>query len=1286
MRASKLREVLSASIRPALWFCACNLLAAALSAQCTGTVTPVLTNQTVSSGTATYSDNNALSTNAVINGSASITLFAGHCIELQPGFHATAGTAATTFHAWVDVAPNGLSVSPSSGTGLTQQFTWTASSPSGSTYLTDVYALFAPSISGQNACYIRYNQPSNLLYLADNTGTVWQGGLVPQTAGTASNAQCSIDANNSSISGSGAQLTVKVSVTFQSSYAGTQNNYLIAYDQAGLNSAWQQVGTWTVGSALGAPSITSLTPSSAAVGTGVMISGSNFGAIQGSSTVKFNGVVAAISSWSNTGIMATVPTGATTGNVVVTVGGAQSNGFSFTVTSQETISQPSQPSGPSSGQVSTAYSYSTGGSVSSLGHSVQYQFVWGDGNTTDWLPVGTTTASHTWASAGTYNVAALARCSIDTGIVSQFSTSLVLSISAQTPSVTLLTPSNGATGQGLTPTLSWNAVSGATSYDVGLGTPTPAVITTVSSTSYTTATLSPNSTYSWYIVAKNGSTVLGTSATWSFTTISNAPGTVTLLSPANSATNQPLSPTLTWNTTVGATSYDVALGSPTPTVVATVTNTNYTPSSPLSGSTTYSWYVVAKNAGGSAPPSPTWSFTTIPGPPAQVTLSSPANGAGGQGLTPTLSWNASPGASSYDVALGSPTPVVVATVSTTSYTPSSGLTPKSTYSWYIVAKNAGGSAQPSDTWTFMTDPPSGYSGPPYPSREYIYLGSRVLAIDNSAAISGKVLQGSSGVSGVTMTLSGPVAGTATTAGDGSYSFVNLAPGNYIVSPARSRYTFTPSSSPVITVTNVNVTQGFNASPVSYLITGAVSGGASCTSGVLMTLTGGAQTSTDANGNYTFGAVPGTYTITPSKSGCGFSPTYTTVTVTSGNVTASTFTGYVATYGITGLVSGGSSCTNNVLMTLTGSAQGTTYTNSSGNYAFAGLPAGNYTITPSLANCSFSPTSTAVTITTSNVTAATFSGSPSGQPPYWSGWWSAGGNYGGTAVAKFTFPFHDSLGPSNIQWVGVQFGHSLGAQNSCMAFFFNYATWGGYSYLYNDTNTGVVSGYMGQNGILHNSQCDIDLSGARLYTDSNGDLDLDVPILLAPSYTGYQNIWLAVQNNQGLDQSPYWLQVASNYYMYNGYSYQTFWVNPTTSYSRQQGFTNASGDYMGWGAINTVQISVCPTSGCSLNSICTVSVAPFSSTNYFTLFSSINGQYSWASGYQGGGTLYTPKCSLDLNNTRLSLDSNYAFLQAMLISNSPMWSTNWYVYGAMAYNVNGGGYGTPLVWEGFWYIP
>ncbi len=80
-----------------------------------------------------------------------------------------------------------------------------------------------------------------------------------------------------------------------------------------------------------APSIGRLTPISGGVGVSVTITGSNFGAAKGTSTVSFNGTGAATTSWSATSITAAVPVGAATGRVLVTVGGQASNGLVFAV-------------------------------------------------------------------------------------------------------------------------------------------------------------------------------------------------------------------------------------------------------------------------------------------------------------------------------------------------------------------------------------------------------------------------------------------------------------------------------------------------------------------------------------------------------------------------------------------------------------------------------------------------------------------------------------------------------------------------------------------------------------------------------------------------------------------------------------------------------------------------------------------------------------------------------------------------------------------------------------------
>jgi len=79
------------------------------------------------------------------------------------------------------------------------------------------------------------------------------------------------------------------------------------------------------------PTIKTLTPASGPVGTIVTISGLNFGATQGPSSVTFNNAVAAPTAWGDTSIVVAVPAYATTGTVIVTVNGVSSNAVLFTV-------------------------------------------------------------------------------------------------------------------------------------------------------------------------------------------------------------------------------------------------------------------------------------------------------------------------------------------------------------------------------------------------------------------------------------------------------------------------------------------------------------------------------------------------------------------------------------------------------------------------------------------------------------------------------------------------------------------------------------------------------------------------------------------------------------------------------------------------------------------------------------------------------------------------------------------------------------------------------------------
>jgi hypothetical protein len=84
------------------------------------------------------------------------------------------------------------------------------------------------------------------------------------------------------------------------------------------------------------PSITLLSPASGRVGTRVALQGARFGAARG--TVRFNGVLAPVQSWSDRRILATVPSGATTGPVSVTTTAGTAIGPTFQVATSSTTS------------------------------------------------------------------------------------------------------------------------------------------------------------------------------------------------------------------------------------------------------------------------------------------------------------------------------------------------------------------------------------------------------------------------------------------------------------------------------------------------------------------------------------------------------------------------------------------------------------------------------------------------------------------------------------------------------------------------------------------------------------------------------------------------------------------------------------------------------------------------------------------------------------------------------------------------------------------------------------
>jgi hypothetical protein len=87
----------------------------------------------------------------------------------------------------------------------------------------------------------------------------------------------------------------------------------------------------------------------------------------------------------------------------------------------ETVSRPAAPSGPDQVLTDSLVTLVSGGSASSKGHPVEYQFDYGDGRRSVWLDSAITSSS--WSMSGHYDVRVLARCAEHIDIFSEWSRS-----------------------------------------------------------------------------------------------------------------------------------------------------------------------------------------------------------------------------------------------------------------------------------------------------------------------------------------------------------------------------------------------------------------------------------------------------------------------------------------------------------------------------------------------------------------------------------------------------------------------------------------------------------------------------------------------------------------------------------------------------------------------------------------------------------------------------------------------------------------------------------------------
>jgi RHS repeat-associated protein len=291
-------------------------------------------------------------------------------------------------------------VTPSSGGGPIQTFTFQYSDAAGASDISQGWQVFANQFGTVQACVVGVVTWSWTILLWNDAGTAAAGTAQLGSGTILENSQCRVHAATSSASASGNTLTIVLSIEFKANYSGLKNIYAYAASWGAGWSSTVDVGDWTARSR-----IDSLSPSSANIEQTITINGLGFAALPNGPSVTVNGIVASVSSWSNTAIQAVVPP-TTSGPVVVSTQGQASNSQTLTVLQGPVISGLSPWWGPVDTSVVISGShFGTSGTVrfwcpSSPSCPTAQTTAWSDGSITAIVPAGATTGLVTVTRAG----------------------------------------------------------------------------------------------------------------------------------------------------------------------------------------------------------------------------------------------------------------------------------------------------------------------------------------------------------------------------------------------------------------------------------------------------------------------------------------------------------------------------------------------------------------------------------------------------------------------------------------------------------------------------------------------------------------------------------------------------------------------------------------------------------------------------------------------------------------------------------------------------------------------
>lgn len=142
--------------------------------------------------------------------------------------------------------PQVTSVTPVSGAGASQTFSFVLSDPNGNEDINSANLILNTSIDGSNACFLYYARASNIILLATDSGLGFVGGVTPGEPKVVQNSQCQLSGSATSAIASGNKITLTVGLVFTSAFAGAKSWFVYVADNGGLTTAgYQALGSWT---------------------------------------------------------------------------------------------------------------------------------------------------------------------------------------------------------------------------------------------------------------------------------------------------------------------------------------------------------------------------------------------------------------------------------------------------------------------------------------------------------------------------------------------------------------------------------------------------------------------------------------------------------------------------------------------------------------------------------------------------------------------------------------------------------------------------------------------------------------------------------------------------------------------------------------------------------------------------------------------------------------------------------------------------------------------------------